>query len=303
MTDHEEEGEAWTTRGERGATVAIKLIVWIALHLGRRTTRLLLYPICLYFLAFSTASRRASDIYLRHAFGREPRINERFQHYHCFAACVLDRIYLLNNELDLFDVHADGEEIAEAEIDRGEGCFLFGAHLGSLEILRALGHRQPNFKLSLLMYEENARKINSVLNAINPDLSIEVIALGQPNAMLAVEQRLNEGHLIAIVADRGLALDHEENLRVDFLGDNAQFPLGPFRLAALLRRRVILMVGLYRGGRCYDVHFERLADFTAVTRETRSKAVEDAVRYYVGRLEYFCRQAPDNWFNFYNFWQ
>jgi predicted LPLAT superfamily acyltransferase len=303
MTEHEAGGEAWTTRGERGATAAIRLIVWIAMNLGRPATRLLLYPICLYFLAFSKASRHASGIYLRHVLGREPGIGDRFHHYHCFAACVLDRVYLLNNQLDLFEVHADGEEIAEAEIDRGEGCFLFGAHLGSFEILRALGHRQPNLKLSLLMYEENARKINSVLNAINPDLTIEVIALGQPGAMLAVEQRLDQGHLIAILADRGLSLDGEENVNVEFLGDNARFPLGPFRLAALLRRRVILMVGLYRGGQCYDVYFERLADFTDVTRETRPKAIEDAVRYYVGRLEHFCRMAPDNWFNFYNFWQ
>ena len=55
---HPQGGEAaWLTRRERGAATAIRLIVWIALHLGRSVTRLLLYPICLYFLAFSSASR------------------------------------------------------------------------------------------------------------------------------------------------------------------------------------------------------------------------------------------------------
>ncbi|HEY3920317.1 MAG TPA: hypothetical protein VGL83_21200 [Stellaceae bacterium] len=297
------EGEAWSRRNERGVKAAISLIVWIALHLGRSATRLLLYPICLYFLLFSANSGRASVDYLHRIVGRKPSFADRFRHYHHFAACVLDRVYLLNDQLDLFDVNANGEDVVLAEIVRNQGCFLFGAHIGSFEVLRALGHRQPGLKLSLLMYEENARKINSVLDAINPNLAMGVIALGQPGSMLTVEQRLNLGHMIAILADRGLSSEDDEHCAVDFLGDPARFPLGPFRLAALLRRPVVLMVGLYRGGARYDVYFERLADFSDVPRERRAEAVEDALRHYVARLEHFCRLAPYNWFNFYDFWQ
>src|SRR5579862_10031390 len=160
MAEPELHNEAWAQRGERGATAAIRFVVWVALHLGRAVTRLLLYPICLYFLVFSRSSRAASAGYLRRALGHEPRLAERFAHYFCFAACVLDRVYLLNDQLGLFDIDANNEDIAKAEIARGEGCFLFGAHFGSFEILRALGHRQTGLKSSLLMYEENARKIN-----------------------------------------------------------------------------------------------------------------------------------------------
>jgi predicted LPLAT superfamily acyltransferase len=302
MTANVANAETWTTRGERGAASAIKLVVWLALRLGRATTRLLLYPICLYFLAFSATSRTASDAYLRRALGRRPKFGERLRHYHFFAACVLDRVYLLNDQLDLFDIHVEGEEIAKDEIARGDGCFLFGAHLGSFEILRALGHRQPGLKLSLLMYEENAHKINSVLDAINPKLALDVIALGQPGSMLAVERQLGRGYLIGALADRGLSFGGNEFLSVDFLGKEARFPLGPFRLAAILQRRVVLMVGLYRGGRRYDVRFERLADFTDVAREARPEAIDCAIRRYVERLEHFCRLSPYNWFNFYDFW-
>jgi predicted LPLAT superfamily acyltransferase len=297
------EEESWATRGERGAIVAIRLIVWIARHLGRPMTRLLLYPICLYFLVFSKASRLASRRYLRHVLEHEPALADCFRHYHSFAACVLDRVYLLNDELRLFDVRVQNEEIAKAELAHGKGCFLFGAHLGSFEILRALGHRQAGLKLSLLMYEENARKINSVLNAINPNLALEVIALGHANSMLAVERRLDQGHLIGILADRGLPLDDQEHIVVEFLGEKAPFPAGPFRLAAILRRSVVLMVGLYRGGRRYDVYFERLADFSQSRRETRPDEVEETVRRYAARLEHYCRLAPYNWFNFYDFWK
>lgn len=303
MTKPSKPAEAWASRGERGVTAAIRLIVWVALHLGRTTARLLLYPISLYFLAFSTGSRVASGAYLRRALGRHPRLIDRFRHYFTFATCVLDRVYLLNNQIDLFDLRVEGEEFAAAELQRGSGCFLFGAHLGSFEILRALGHRQPGLKLSLLMYEENARKISSVLNAINPDLALEVIALGRSDSMLMVKRRLEESHFIGILADRGLSLESEDHVWVEFLGEKARFPIGPFRLAAVVGRPVILMVGLYRGGRCYDIHFERIVDFAAVPREAIAEEIEKALVLYVRRIEHFCRLAPYNWFNFYDFWK
>jgi predicted LPLAT superfamily acyltransferase len=303
MSEGRNQEQAWTSRGERGAAATIKLIVWIALHVGRTGTRLLLYPICLYFLIFSRASRAASYRYLRHVFGREPTLADCFRHCHSFAACVLDRVYLLNNQIDQFDVTVTGEDIAKAEVARGTGWFLFGAHLGSFEILRSLGHRQPGLKLSLLMYEDNARKINAALNAINPELVLEIIALGQAGSMLTVEQRLDQGHAVAILADRSLSLADDEQMTVEFLGAPARFPLGPFRLAALLRRPVILMVGLYQEGGRYEVYFEQIADFRGLAKTAATEAIETALRRYVARLEHFCRLAPYNWFNFYDFWQ
>src|SRR5215469_14673353 len=171
MIEHPGDSPAWTTRHERGSSVAIKLIAWIALNFGRRATRLLLHPICIYFMIFSTTSRRASRGYLQRAIGHAPNFIDRYRHYLAFATCVLDRIYFLNNQIDLFDLDVHNEDIAIAEIARGKGSFLFGAHIGSFEVLRALGHQQSRLKLSLVMYEENARKIQSVLDAINPGLA------------------------------------------------------------------------------------------------------------------------------------
>ena len=71
----------------------------------------------------------------------------------------------------------------------------------------------------------------------------------------------------------------------------------------MLKRPVVLMFGIYGGGNRYDVHFERLIDFTGVERAQRSQMVEEAVRRYVDRLEYYVRAAPYNWLNFYDFWK
>jgi predicted LPLAT superfamily acyltransferase len=87
-----------------------------------------------------------------------------------------------------------------------------------------------------------------------------------------------------------------------FLGQPAPFSDGPLRLAALLRQRVFFMAGLYHGGARYSLRFEPLADFRATAGPALEAEVEAALQRYVALLESICREAPYNWFNFYDFW-
>jgi len=75
------------------------------------------------------------------------------------------------------------------QAERGTGAFLMGAHLGSFEVIGSIGRRRPGLQVSMAMYEDNARKINSILAAINPALTPDVISLGHLDAMLKVAER------------------------------------------------------------------------------------------------------------------
>jgi predicted LPLAT superfamily acyltransferase len=87
-----------------------------------------------------------------------------------------------------------------------------------------------------------------------------------------------------------------------FLGGQSDLPLGPFRMAAVLRRQVVFMTGLYMGGKRYRIHFEPLADFSNLQSGERQQAIGEAMTRYVSLLEKHCRQTPYNWFNFFRFW-
>ncbi|MGO8917017.1 MAG: hypothetical protein ACLQJR_14025 [Stellaceae bacterium] len=292
--------QEWTVRRERGAASLIRLMVWVARRLGRPVARLFLYPICVYFLLFSGSARKASRQYLARVLARAPTMLDVLRHFHNFGACVLDRVFFLNDQIHLFDLRVHGEEAVLDIVRRGGGCVLLGAHFGSFEVVRALGRRQPGLRVSLVMYEENARKIRAALNAINPDLAMEVIGLGRSDSMIAVAERLEQGHFVGMLADRSVG--GEGQIRYPFLGSPAAFPLGSFRLAALMKRPVVLMVGVYRGGRRYEVFFESLPDPSRLSPRGRDEQVEDLMRRYVERIEHYCRAAPYNWFNFYDFW-
>jgi predicted LPLAT superfamily acyltransferase len=209
---------------------------------------------------------------------------------------VLDRVYLLNERFELFDFSMHGEAALHEARAHGEGVLLIGAHLGSFEALRTPGRRAAGLRIAMVMYEENARMLNETLATLSPSARQDVIPLGRLDAMLRVRDFVAQGGIAGMLGDRSLA--DEDAREVPFLGAPARFPIGPMRMAAMLRRRVLFMAGLYLGGNRYALHFEPLADFGADS----PPAPEAALAAYVACLERYCRRAPFNWFNFYDFW-
>ncbi len=279
----------------------LRVMTWISLHLGRRTARGVLHLIASYFLLFASDSRHASSSYLRRALGRPARWRDQYQHFFTFAATIHDRVYLVNQHFDLFDFEVHGEDMLHRVLADGNGVFLMGAHLGSFEVIRALGQKNMDLRVAILMHEENAQKINATLAAINPDSVQDIIGLGHIDSMLKVQARLNEGGVVGMLVDRTPGNDILHPVQI--LGSNAHLPLGPFRMAALLRRPVVFMTGLYMGGNRYAIHFDHLADFSAVARDERDAVMQAAITRYAELLDQYCRKAPYNWFNFFDFWQ
>ena len=290
----------WTRAAERGSLPLIRLMVWFSVTLGRTAGRVPLRIIAAYFLVFGGTSGRAITGFLRRCLAREPTFAERYRTYFSFASTLHDRIYFLKDRFDLFDIRRHGHE----RFDDGVGALLMGAHLGSFEAMRAAGRSMAHRRVVMVMYEENARRINSVLSAIAPGAMDDIVPLGRIESMLHVGQCLEEGALVGVLADR--TLGDETTVALPFLGEEAAFPVGPMRMAAVLRRRVFFMTGLYRGGNRYDLYFEELADFTdleGLTRAERDGRIREAVARYAARLEHYCREAPHNWFNFFDFWK
>ncbi len=169
----------WLHQRERSNLAILRLMVWISLTLGRRVGRLVLYGIALYFLFFSPQARRASRNYLGRSLGRWAEWSDGYRHVLAFASTIHDRVYLLNDRFDLFDIEVHGSEALHAALARQPGALLIGAHLGSFEVLRAVARGRAGLKVAMLMYEKNARKINATLAAINPAAVQDIIPLGR----------------------------------------------------------------------------------------------------------------------------
>lgn len=289
----------WVRHRERGSLFLLRIMVFLSLRLGRRLSRVILYGIAVYFFLFAPSARRQSRRYLRLALGREPRPIDGFRQVLSFATTIHDRVYLLNEQYDMFNITSEGETAMLARA-KGHGSLLLGAHIGSFEVIHSLSRQHAGLHVAMAMYEENARKIGGILAAINPRAVADIVSLGQIDAMLKVADRLESGGYVGVLGDR--TLGNEPVQAVTVLGERAYLPLGPMRAAAILRCPVFFIAGLYRGKNNYHVVFEPVADFSMTSVGSRSMAVRAAIDRYAAVLDHYCRTDPYNWFNFFDFW-
>ncbi|CAL1240024.1 lipid A biosynthesis acyltransferase [Candidatus Methylocalor cossyra] len=292
--------ERWLELPERSSTFWLNTILWIALRLGRCTARLLLYPITAYFLVFSRQTRAASRAFLRRALGRECGWPEVFRHYHTFASTLLDRVYVFVGQDRHLDFRVHGLEVLERYGCAGQGCLLVGAHLGSFEILRALGRIRAGLRIKALVHGESTPRIAGLFRKLNPELFDDIVPVGVASSLLALREHAERGGMVALLGDRSLSSD--KRVRCRFFGEPAWFPQAPALLAQILQLPMVAFFCLRRGEARYEVWFELLAAPEAESQGPRPGRVVELMQRYAERLEHYCRLAPYNWFNFYDFW-
>jgi predicted LPLAT superfamily acyltransferase len=291
--------QQWMSLPERGTSSSLRLIDWIAIHIGRWAARLLLYPITLYFLITAHSARRVSYEYLQRVRARPAHWWHLFRHFHSFASTILDRVYLLRGQFERFDVVLHRKEVLDRQLETGKGCVLLGSHLGSFEVLRSLGvtHDLP---LKVLMDVEHNEKITRYLDNLNQEIASTVLVPDRPELFLRAKESLDGGFFIGMLGDR--VSGEGKTTRCQFLGASATFPAGPILLAAIMRCPVILFFGLYCGGNRYEIYFEHFAQEIVLNRDHRAEDVQHWTQRYADRLQYYAERAPYNWFNFYPFW-
>jgi predicted LPLAT superfamily acyltransferase len=290
----------WTQAPERGSQLAIRVTVWLALTLGRRVVRLLGAFIAFYFTLFAPRARRAVHTFRAHL-GLHSGFFRAYQHILRFTQCAVDAVFLLRGNLDRFRFTRDGHDYLE-ELRRSKtGAVLLGGHLGSLYAMRAAA---GGYRLAIhpLVYTKNARRINDALRAVAPDATIQLIEIEDDGVefMLRVRDLVSEGAMIAILADRVRRAG--QTVEVSFLGGRARLPAGPFLLASTLRCPVYFTVGLHHPPNHYELHCEPFADRIVLERGRRLASVQKYAQSYADRLAHYARAAPENWFNFYDFW-
>lgn len=293
--------DTWLSQGERGTLFVIRMTYHIATLMGRPLMRIIVSFIALWYRLFDRKAVAGSRSWLKRIHGSEPGFWAIYRHLRTFAQVTLDRMFLLTGRTKCFEFSKTGHDHLRNQLATGQGAVLIGAHLGSYEAMRA-GGVTDNVPIQILGYFKNARQINALLTSLNPEQAANVIHLGDDtiSALIKAKASIEKGHLVAILCDRvGL---NEKVVKVQFFGEEAEFPTGPFLMASMLKCPVYLVFGLYSEPNRYDLYCEPLADNLSIPRKDRDKHLQEHVQRFATRLEEYCRKAPNNWFNFYDFW-
>ena len=305
--------EHWSRLAERGSVLGLKTVFACYRLLGERAAHWLLYPIVGYFFITGRKARAASLDYLQRVRRRSglaaPGWRDSFRHMLCFAESGLDKLAAWLGELGSRQVDfPDRPELLKV-IASGRGAVLIGSHLGNLEMIRALAVKERQAAVNAVVYTDHAQRFNEMLKQANADFGINLIQVSQlgPETAILLKDKVDRGELVVIVGDRTppAANGTGRISWVEFLGERAPFAQGPFILASLLDCPVYLCFCLCekRGNdHGYRIHLERFAERIDLPRRERLARLEAYLQQYARRLEHYCLQASDQWFNFYDFW-
>ncbi len=304
MSNAAEKSTNWKESTERSNSFTLKLICWIALNIGRPTARIILYPITAYFFLTSPTVVRSSKNYFRRINCAKNGAKISFitiaKHIHHFSATILDRVFFLTDQHDKFKINIHGRKILDDYTAQGKGGILLGSHHGSFEVLRSLAVKDSHVRLKVLMYREHNQMLTRIFDELNPDVADTVINLADNDALLQMQQAIDEGYFVGMLGDR--VTEGERKTQCTLLGDKVDFPAGPMLMASILKVPVVLFCGLYQGGNNYDLHVELISDGLNIDRKKRDQEIQYWTQTYVSRLEHYIIKSPYNWFNFYDFW-
>lgn len=104
---------------------------------------------------------------------------------------------------------------------------------------------------------------------------------------------LNNGEYVCFNGDR--YLDENSSINLDFLGGQAKLPIGPFKIANKCRVPVVFYYSMREKDCTYRFIFEE-------AEITKNTTTENLANQYIRSLESIVRKYPQQWFNFYRFW-
>ena len=302
----------WSSMGERGSYWGIKLLAECYRLGGHWLCRAIMYPVIGYFFLTGASARQASMNFLARVQQQVPdhpdlhqptQWRDSLNHFIAFGNAALDRIDAWCDRIKLNQVDFNDRHILANQVASGRGAVLIVSHLGNLELCRAISIHQQKVKVNVMVLTQHAENFNKVLQQLNPQSSLNLIHVNEldPSTSMLLQQKIDMSQILVIADDHTSSNSQGRVVYLPSLGHEAPFPQGPFILASLLNCPVYTMFCIRQQGR-YKVHVEHLSDSLKGPRAGRIARLTDAMKLYSQRLEYFAKQAPLQWFNFYDFW-
>lgn len=294
------ESQQW--RGKTaGGTFGQKFLFFALKHIKAKNFYFVLYPIIPFCLLFARKANRAIYNYYHHiwGYGKWEAFKANVRTAFTFGRVVIDKFALLAGRSEQFQVSIQNPEVFEKLLSQDKGVILAGSHIGNFELL---GHclKQDSKPVNGVIYGGESAVMQARRSSTFGENNVKLIPVAQDMSHLfAIKNALDNGEIVTILCDRLFGSNKKK--RMDFLGHPADFPIGTFRMAAQLEVPVISVFLIKGKGSQYNGHLVPLTIPEGVTSVTEK--VENLLRQYVKTLEDTLRQNPEQWFNFYEFWE
>ena len=302
------EQNLWWKKQERGGAFFLRLSLFLAQILPEFALKFIVKIVVWFYYIFSKNERKNIAEFRRNlsefAGSQTLKGTSVFSHFEAFGGAICDKFRvwkgkIKDSELEIIDLGRIKSELIGAK----KGQILLTAHLGNVEICKALGARVDGFRMVILVYDKNSREFNELLKHISQnDGSVRMMQVNELDvaAMLELKNIVESGEHIGIMGDR-TPLGGDKAARVKFLGKEASFNYGPYLIAGILGVKISSLWCQKIGGK-FRIELVPLASAVKLGRD-KAAAAREYLQIYVRELENRCKQTPAQWFNFFDFWR
>lgn len=282
----------------RGGTFGYSFFIGIIKTIGVIPAYIFLCFVIPYFVLFAPKATKSTWLYARKMLhlGWMPSVRLLFFNYYRLGQVLIDRIAIGNGKEASFTFEFENYDEFLNLLNANEGAVIIGAHVGSWE-MGAPFFGNYGKKMNIVLYDAEYQRIKNILSKNSYRASYKVIPIKSKDLshIFAIKEAIDEKEYVCFQGDR--YIKKEDTHRVHFLGKEALFPKGPFLLASRIGAPVVFYYAMREKGRRYRFHFIQ-ADSAA----DQSNEIY-LLQQYVTTLEKILHKYPEQWFNYYPFWE
>ncbi len=279
-----------------GSLIGYKIFLFLIKTFGVGFAYLVLQVVAYYYFFFSTRNRNTLvDFYTTALkYKRKDALRLTRKNFYRFGQTLIDRSAFLVNKGHKYTYSFDHEDYLIDMKNKGKGGILLSAHLGNWETAGNLLRKRISSKINVVMIDAEVEKIKTFLNNNTGGSLFNIIPIKNDlSHIIKINNAISKNEFIAIHADR--YLEGAKSVELDFLGKKAKFPLGPFIIASKFSAPVTFVYAIKKTTYHYAL---------SATRPITGKlSPEEIAKEYVVELERKLKLNPEQWFNYYDFYQ
>jgi len=284
----------------KGTPLGYRIFVWVLKSFGVLPGYFLLRFVAFYYFLFSyTASKNIYHFFHRKlGFSSLSSLGKIYRNYYLFGQTIIDKVVLMSGIPNRFTFNFDGEENLRKMVKLGKGGLLLSAHIGNWEIA---GHllKRLNTKINIVMFDGEVQQIKDYLSSVTGERNVHVIVIRNDlSHIYEISDAFKNNELVCIHSDR--FIERNKTLMADFLGEKALFPAGPFILATTFKVPVSFVFALKETALHYHFFASEIKDYSKLGKEN---GPEQMLKDFTVQMETKVKQYPEQWYNYYNFWQ
>ena len=284
----------------RGNILGYRIFVWSIRNLGLDFAYFLLLFVCGYFVFASGKAFRSIFYYFHTRLGLSSfrSVVNIFRNYYLFGQVLVDKTAVLSGGNHNIKFVLEGKE----ELLRmRDGGIIISGHIGNWEVGgKALDFLQK--KINLVVFDAEHQVISKYMSDTLSDRNVSFIKIGDDfSYMLAIKEALANKEIIALHGDR--FVDGNQTVILDFLGEPARFPTGPWHIASHFNVPVSYVFAVKESRHQYRFFASPPKPVPSMKNlKTRNETVIEPIREYIAELEKTVRNYPLQWYNYYDFW-